>query len=123
MYPKILIAEDESEIAELLKLGIEPDGYTVVNVFEGTGLIERIRVEKPALIIMDVLLPGIDGYTIMLQLSQDDELCAVPVMVITALPASKDMFDKFEQVKAFVVKPFEMASVLEIIKKNTRGAL
>lgn len=117
MPGKILVADDDNEIIELLKCVLESSGYSVVSVMHGGKLPDLVKQEKPDLIILDVLLPGLDGYSLQLQLSQDEETNSVPVIVLTALPASRSLFEKFQQVKCFMSKPFETEKLLSEVKK------
>src|SRR3989339_366889 len=115
MGKKILIADDEEEIIELLKCALEAAGYEISSAMHGGKLPAILESQKPDLLILDVLLPGIDGYSLILQLSQDSKTSSIPVVVLTALPASKPLFEKFSQVKAFYTKPFEPKELVEKI--------
>ncbi len=108
MPKKILIADDEEEIIELIKTAFEREGYSVITTTHGSRLAAIIKTKNPDLLVLDVLLPGIDGYSLALQLSQDDTTKSLPIIVMTAMPASKTLFDKIEQVKLFLPKPFEI---------------
>jgi DNA-binding response OmpR family regulator len=114
---KILIADDEPEIIELLKTLLEPAGYSVVSTSYGSQLFPLVKKEKPDLLILDVMLPGIDGYSLQLHLSQQEEGKNLPVIVISALSASKALFDRFGQVKCFFTKPFNTDEMLKKIKE------
>lgn len=116
MARKILIAEDDRDIPELLMAVLKPAGYSVTVDADGTRLFERICSERPDLIILDIMLPGIDGYSLMMQMAQDATVNTIPVVVLTALSSAAGMFDKFPQVKAFVPKPFEPKYVLELVR-------
>jgi len=117
MTRKILIADDEEEILELIKTALEREGYGVVLVTHGSRLIPLIKTEKPDLLLLDVLLPGIDGYSLQLQLAQEEFTRELPVIVMTALPAARTLFEKFEQVKMFMTKPFEMDVLTNKVKE------
>ncbi|MHB9154459.1 MAG: response regulator [Endomicrobiales bacterium] len=117
MPRKILIADDEDEIIELVRATLEPAGYTVVSTGHGNRLPGLIGSEKPDLLLLDVLLPGLDGYSLQLQLAQNEETSTLPVIVITALPASRSLFEKFEQVKCFLDKPFDTSELLRKVKE------
>ena len=108
MLKKILVADDEEEIIELIKSAFEREGYLVLTATHGSSLEKIIKTKNPDLLVLDVMLPGVDGYSLALQLSQDDATKNLPVIVMTAMPASKILFDKIEQVKLFLTKPFEI---------------
>lgn len=117
MANKILVADDEEEIIELIATAFERDGYSVVSVTHGSRLISMIKIEKPDILILDLLLPGTDGYSLQLQLAQDEFTKDLPVIVMTALPAARALFEKIEQVKMFVTKPFEVDVLVEKVKE------
>ncbi|MBN1622169.1 MAG: response regulator [Endomicrobiales bacterium] len=112
MAKKILIADDEQEIIDLLEIALKSANYDVVSVTHGAQIPELIQKEKPDLLILDVLLPGIDGYSLQLQFSQQEQTRNIPVIIITALPAAKTLFEKFQQVKLFLSKPFDTSELL-----------
>jgi len=114
---KILIAEDDEEIAELLIAACESAGYAAVHTAHGGRLGEIIKKVQPDILILDVLLPGIDGYSLQLQLARDEATRNLPVIVATALPAARSLFEKFPQVKLFIEKPFDVHELLGKIKE------
>jgi DNA-binding response OmpR family regulator len=117
MPKKVLVADDEEEIVELLKSSFEMQGYSVVSTLHGSLLLNLVEREKPDLLVLDVMLPGIDGYSLQFQLSQGDATRNIPVIVITALPASRSLFEKFPQVKMFLNKPFDTGELLKKVKE------
>lgn len=117
MAKKILIADDEEEIVDLFKMMFETAGYNTVSTNFGSAIPELIKKEKPDLIIMDVLMPGIDGYSLQVQFAEDETAKNIPIIVVTALPATRSLFEKFSQVKLFVNKPFNTDEILKKIKE------
>lgn len=117
MAKTIIVADDEEEIVELLRMALEAQGYAVVATSQGAKLPELIKLHKPDLLLLDVLLPGLDGYSLQLQIAQDEATRHIPVIVITALPAARSLFEKFEQVKLFVNKPFDTDELSAHIKE------
>jgi len=121
MAKKILIADDDPEIIELLQFALVSAGYTVVSVPDGYQLPTLVKKEKPDLLILDVMLPGIDGYSLQMQFSHNEETMQMPVMVLTALPAARQLFEQFPQVRKFVSKPFESADIVAQVKEIIGG--
>ncbi len=103
---RILIADDEPEVVQFCTYALAKDGHAVSSAETGTQALEKLRSDPPELLILDVMLPGMDGYTLQLQMAQDALLCNIPVVVITALKPAQGLFDRFEQVAAFLAKPF-----------------
>ena len=117
MAKKILVADDDPEIVELLQFSLTSAGYTVVSVPDGFCLPALVKKEKPDLLILDVMLPGMDGYSLEVQFSHNEETRQMPVIVLTALPAARQLFEQFPQVKKFMSKPFESADVVAQVKE------
>src|SRR5438128_2287238 len=115
--PKILIADDEPEVVQFCTLLLQQQNYTVLSTDTGPKTIEKLKEEKPDLLILDIMLPGVDGYTIQLQMSEDKNLRSIPVIIITALKPAKDLFNKFVQVKGFLSKPFDAQDLLNMVKQ------
>ncbi|MCB4792323.1 MAG: response regulator [Elusimicrobia bacterium] len=117
MAKKILIVDDEKEVSDLLTIALKSKGYNVSAMAQGNSLFDIAVNEKPDLIILDILLPGIDGYSIQLQFAQQEETKNIPIIILTALPAAKALFDEFKQVRHFVSKPFEINSLLSKVEE------
>lgn len=81
---RILVVEDHPLNRELVVDLLEAAGYTVLQAEDGTGLLERVRRERPALIILDLQLPGLDGFTLLGQLKAEPATADIPVLVTTA---------------------------------------
>lgn len=117
MTKKILIADDEPEIVDFLETTLEMGGYKTVSISHGGQLPVTVKREKPDLLILDVLLPGLDGYSLQLYLAQQEETKNLPVIVASALPAARTLFEKFPQVKIFFDKPFDPEKLLKKCKE------
>ena len=112
---KILIVDDELEIATALRSLIEPLGYQVEICSSGLEVLGALHSYKPDLMIIDVMLPGIDGYSLTSTISDDIEFSKMPIIVMSALEASRSMFERFTQVTAFFSKPFNTSDLLEAV--------
>lgn len=112
MKKRILLVEDETSIIELLTLVLAREGYEVYTCQSGRDAVAKIKELRPHLIILDVMLPGMDGMSIANVLSQDEELSFIPIIVTSALLESEKMFQKFPQVKDFCSKPFVLKDLL-----------
>jgi len=115
MGEKILVVDDDIQIANMLRDIIEPLGYQVEICSNGLEVISTLHSYKPNLLIMDVMLPGIDGYSLTSTISEDTELTGLPIIVVSALEASRSMFSRFPQVTAFLTKPFNITDLLEAV--------
>ena len=112
MSKKVLVVDDEPEMLNLMRFTLEQGQYEVVTCDSGRHAWNAIIDNKPDLILLDVMLPGIDGYSLQIKISQDDLTKNIPIIVMTALEPSRTLFKKFEQVKGFMTKPFKTDELL-----------
>lgn len=117
MKKRILIVEDESSIIDLLTLLLTREGYEVYSCQNGRDAIAAMQKHHPHMVILDVMLPGLDGSSIVKIMSQDDYLSSTPVIVTSALVESERLFKQYPQVKGFASKPFALNSFLAMVKK------
>ena len=119
---KILIADDEPEIIQFCTFVLQRGNHTLLSTENGPKAMEILRKDKPDLLILDVMLPGLDGYTLQLQMSQDEVLSHIPVIIITALKPSQGLFSKFEQVASFLPKPFAAEHLIKAVDHALSGS-
>jgi DNA-binding response OmpR family regulator len=117
MPKKVLVIDDEPEMLSLVKFTLERGGFEVSTCDNGRQAWDAINKIKPDLLILDVMLPGIDGYSLQIKISQDGALKSMPIIVLTALEPSKTLFQKFPQVAGFMTKPFKTDELLETAQK------
>jgi CheY-like chemotaxis protein len=113
----ILVADDESDIRDYSRSVLERNGHRVVEVSSGTAVLEALAKETPDLLLLDVMLPGMDGHTLQMHLSNHPQLKKIPVIVVTALEFTQEMFAKFPQVKGFLAKPFTPIQLDEAVRQ------
>lgn len=116
MAKKILVIDDELEMLNLVKFTLERGGFEVSTCDNGRNAWDAITKVKPDLLILDVMLPGIDGYSLQLKISKDNSMKNMPIIVLTALEPSKTLFQKFTQVVGFMTKPFKTEELLEAVQ-------
>ena len=117
MNKRILIVEDEITILQLLSLVLAKAGYEVHTCQSGRDASARMKEVRPHLVILDVMLPGLDGRAVASIMEQDDELSGIPIIVTSALVESEHMFQPFPQVKAFCAKPFVLKDLVIKVKQ------
>lgn len=127
MKKKILIIDDYPETVDLLRAVLEGEGYDVTFSYSGIEGLNRARKDQPDLVLLDVLLPKIDGYKICKMLKFDERYKEIPVIILTSRASELDR-EKGLRVGAndYLFKPFDIPALLEIIKNNlvfqTKGA-
>ena len=115
---KILVVEDEADIAEGLKARLELEGYDVLIASDGTTGVQLVHDESPSLIILDVMLPVIDGYEICKVLKKDNNTKKIPILILTALPHVEDAERAFAAgADDFLNKPYSNDRLLKKIAK------
>jgi two-component system phosphate regulon response regulator PhoB len=104
---KILIVEDERDIADLIGLNLERHGYAVVKAYDGMEGTELAMQERPDLIVLDVMLPGRNGYAVFKELRRDARTARVPVIMLTARAQTEDRIQGLEAgADDYLTKPF-----------------
>ena len=115
---KILVVEDEQDMVYAVKLLLEGSGYEVIAAGDGQEGLAKARREKPDLILLDLMLPKIDGYKVCRMLKFDAKYNKIPVIMFTARAQEKDK-EMGRQVGAdvYYTKPFQPEVLLEKIKE------
>ena len=117
MKKRILIVEDEAAIIDLLRLVLEREGYEIHACQTGRDAVKTIKKVHPHLVLLDVMLPGLDGASIVRILHEDEVLSSTPIIVTSALRESEKMFSPYPQVKGFCSKPFALKELVEMVKR------
>jgi len=116
MKKRILIVEDEAAIIDLLRLILTKEGYEISACQSGRDAINAMKEFHPHLVVLDVMLPGLDGASIVRIMNEDETLSSIPVIVTSALVESKKMFMPYPQVKGFCSKPFALKEFVAQVK-------
>jgi two-component system phosphate regulon response regulator PhoB len=104
---KILIVEDERDIANLIGFNIERAGYEVLMAHDGIAGVEMAKLERPDLIVLDLMLPGKDGYAVFKDLRRDPRTRSIPVIMLTARAQTQDKIEGLEAgADDYITKPF-----------------
>ncbi|OGW79836.1 MAG: hypothetical protein A3G33_03005 [Omnitrophica bacterium RIFCSPLOWO2_12_FULL_44_17] len=117
MNKHILIADDELDVIETAKLRLQAFGYKVTTTM-GEKTIEDVRKAKPDLILLDVIMPGMDGFAVIRELKRDPELAKIPVVVFSAKPRAA-MIELFspEGIAGYISKPYDAKELLKQINQ------
>ena len=115
---RILIVDDEEDIVALLKMRLEAEGYEILVASDGQEALDIAKREIPDLIILDLMLPKIDGYKVCRMLKFDERYKKIPIILFTARSQSSDKDLGMEVgANAYLTKPFDPAVLLDNIKK------
>lgn len=113
---KIVIVEDHLETAEMIKMVLKPRGYELYHTPDGERAIELIRQNQPDIILLDVMLPGMDGYSIQSALLEDPELKNIPILIMTSKPKTEEIFQTATNVLGFIEKPFVVKDFVKMVE-------
>ncbi|MBR5554707.1 response regulator transcription factor [bacterium] len=109
MNNMILVVDDDLAINELIKVNLELCGYKVIQAFDGTRGFALCKQENPSLVILDVMMPEVDGFTVAQRIRKNEETKNTPILMLTALSQLNDKVNGFNiGVDDYLVKPFEM---------------
>lgn len=118
MAYKILVADDEAEIRDVLRLYLEKDGYEVAEAADGIEALEICKREKPDLIILDIMMPGIDGYRVLRNVRESSN---IPVIVLSAKNSDSDKILGLDLgADDYIVKPFVPLEAVARVNSNIR---
>ncbi|MEW6557861.1 MAG: response regulator [Elusimicrobiota bacterium] len=117
----ILIVEDEPAVADLLKFLFEKDGYTTISASDGEEAISLATSNKPDLILLDLMIPKIDGYSVYRQLQADETTANIRIIVLTAKSGMQDLFQFEKNIVAYMEKPFDPKILRDKVKEALNG--
>lgn len=115
--PKILLVDDEPEILYLVRMMLERGGYEVVEAKNGDECLEKLQRTTPDLILLDIMMPGLDGWEICRKIKNDRETKDIPVVMLTVRTSEDSIKKSFEYAgcDAHINKPFDRKHLLDII--------
>ena len=116
MAKTVLIVEDEQSMQRALKNKLEHSGYTVVTANDGEGAVDALRSAKPDLVLLDLIMPKLDGISVLRQMKADDALRGIPVVILTNL-SSGDKVAEAMQLGTFDFLVKANYSLDDVLKK------
>jgi DNA-binding response OmpR family regulator len=118
---RILIADDDPYIRQLLEMALSENGYEVVSASDGHELVQLAQERAPSLILVDLAMPRMDGYEAIRQLRNDTRTAHVPMLILTARTGAKDVVTGFETgADDYIAKPFDITELLARVKSHLR---
>jgi CheY-like chemotaxis protein len=114
---KILVVEDEESLLKLESILLTSKGYDVAGVMDGRSALEYVAATPPDLVLLDVMLPEIDGFEVCSRLKADPSTARIPIVLLTAKKNGQD-FQRGREAcaNAYITKPFKSAKVIETIE-------
>ncbi|MFH1440656.1 MAG: response regulator [Candidatus Omnitrophota bacterium] len=115
---KILLVDDEKDLVETVVFQLEASGYEVITAYDGQEALEKARKDNPDLIVLDLMLPKIDGYKVCRMLKFDEKYKNIPIIMFTARAQEQDKKLGLEVgANGYITKPFELEVLLAKIKE------
>ena len=103
--------DDDADSAQLMRVQLERAGHTVEVALGGQAGIDAVRRERPDLVVLDLRMQPMDGFEVLRELTEDDETCDIPILVVSVVEAGPTV--RSLGARGFVLKPFEVGGVAE----------
>ena len=114
---KILVVDDEVDLVETLRFPLEMEGFKVLVSYNGEDALNQARKENPDLILLDLMLPKLDGYKVCRLLKFDERYKHIPILMLTAKTQEKDkLLGKETGANEYITKPFDIDELMEKVK-------
>ncbi|MGV3721512.1 MAG: response regulator transcription factor [Actinomycetota bacterium] len=118
MPKKILAVDDERHIVRLVEVNLQRAGYEVVTAYDGREALEKVQSENPDLVVLDVMMPYMDGFEVLKNLKADPTTAEIPVIMLTAKAQDADVFKGWQSgVDCYLTKPFNPMELLTFVKR------
>lgn len=114
---RILVVDDEVDLVETVRFSLELEGYEVLTAYNGEEALNQARKESPELILLDLMLPKLDGYKVCRLLKFDERYKHIPILMLTAKTQEKDRAIGMETgADEYITKPFDMDELMKKVK-------
>jgi DNA-binding response OmpR family regulator len=118
---QILVVDDDAKIVRLVRTYLERDGFTVVTASDGPAALEAIETHRPALVVLDLMLPELDGRAVIRAVRRDDEAAHTPILILSARGSTIDRIAGLEDgADDYLPKPFSPAELVLRVKSILR---
>lgn len=115
---KVLIVDDEPDLVETLTLMLKKQGFRVSSASTGIEGLEKAKQELPDIIILDLMMPEMDGFEMCKQLKSSEETSRIPIIILTARSDTEARFKTFKyKADEYIVKPFHLPNLVSTINK------
>ncbi len=118
MAKKILVVDDERHIVRLVEVNLARAGYEVMTAYDGVEALEKVKADKPDMIVLDVMMPRMDGFEALKRLQADPDTQDIPVIMLTAKAQDADIFRGWSSgVSSYLTKPFNPRELLTFVER------
>ena len=121
--PRILVVDDELDLVSVLRMGLEIQGFEVIEAMDGEEGLRRARQDRPDLMVLDLMLPKMDGYKVCRALKFDERFKGMPVIILSARSGDQDRKLALDMgADLFMTKPYEMNDLVAKIRQKLATA-
>lgn len=114
----IMVVEDDPNILRQIEFNLRSHGYTVVTAISGVDALRQMLLERPSLLITDIMMPEMDGYELVAALRRDQLLGDLPVIMLTARTSEDDMLEGYTSgTDLYLTKPFDPAELIAFVER------
>ncbi len=118
MAKRILVVDDERHIVRLVEVNLARAGYEVITAFDGIEALEKVEQEMPDMIVLDVMMPRMDGFEVLKNLQAEPKYKDIPVIMLTAKAQDADIFKGWQSgVSSYLTKPFNPKELLVFVQR------
>ncbi len=115
---RILIVDDEIELVKAIEIILKQAGYEVLTAYNGQVALEKAHKAKPDLVLLDIMMPGIDGIEVLRRLREGTDTTYIPVIMLTCKGDSESIIGAHDlEIVDYIIKPFDSKKLLNLIKK------
>ena len=119
---RVLVVDDEPDVLLLCRVNLEFEGYEVVEAADGVEALEKVRTQRPDVVLLDVMMPRKDGWQVLAELKEDDQLSDIPVVMLTAKVQEQDKIRGWSAGAAeYITKPFSPLSLSQVLDDVLAG--
>ena len=119
MVKKIMIVNDDADVVYEARLVLEHQGYEVMEAYSGEDCLNKIKEEKPDLILLDVMMPEMDGWEVLRRIKENEELRAIPIVMLTVKPLTQETLIRREMkdLADYITQPYSKEDLIACVRE------
>lgn len=123
MSPRVLVVDDDPQVLRLMRVNLELEGYDVVSAPDGDEALEAVLNDRPDVVVCDVMMPGMDGLTVLRNLRSNPRTSKIPFVVVSAKAQRSDVKAALDMgADRYITKPFDPQELLDAVGQLVGGA-
>ena len=117
MSPRVLVVDDDPQVLRLMRVNLELEGYDVISAPDGEEALEVVVAERPDVVVCDVMMPGVDGLTVLRNLRSNPRTSKIPFVVVSAKAQRADVQAALDMgADKYITKPFDPQDLLDAVE-------